>query len=234
MTTNNERSSQSGVAADERVASTGRRPWSRAGLVLTTAVAALWIGTAEAATIVRVEEDWRVEIGTPDPLTNAPQVTTVMSPSSSLKGLHGVFELNHFTLPSYVAGGMQIQRWNGDTVQDHCNFPNSNVAATTDEVVTYTTAMEVSGGNLTFEIKNGTSSTWGTFGGQGYLKTTATSSLTDLSLYDPATSVKYSKIGFASFRVKKFVRTEIRYYSTTGLVSTDTTDTIVHQYSGGT
>lgn len=208
----------------------------RAALAALTALVALFCaGTAQAAgEIVRVEEDWRIEMGTPDWTVNAPQITTVMAPSGSLAGVHAVFELNHSTLPSYTAGGLQIQRWNGDNVQHYQNAPTSGIASTADEVVTYTMAVSADGSNLTFEVVNGTSTTWGAFGGQGYLKTSTSSSVTDLSGYDSSASTKFSRIGFASYRVKRFVRTEVRKYATGGvLVSTDPTDVVVHEYSGG-
>ena len=204
-----------------------QRRWS---VVLGAAVALAWAtAPAFAQTVVRVEEDWRVEVGSPAADTSAPQIVTVISPSSNLNGPHAVFELNHSTMPEYVPGGLQLQRWNGETVADFHAFPNSSVMSTTGEVVTYTTKMSISSGKLWFEIVDGTSTTWGSFGGQGYLKVGVDSSLTDLSGYSPATSTKFSRIGFASNRVNKLVLTEVRYYAADGtLVQTDTTDRVVH------
>ncbi len=188
---------------------------------------------AEPGPVVRIEEDWSIEIGVPDPSENAPQIITVLSPTDSLNGVHVVFELNHATLPEYQAGGMQLQRWHGDQSLDVHNFPNLKALGIENETITYTMTMSLEGNQLKFEVLNGNSSTWGNFGGQGYLKSILPTDLTHLGSYSLNTSVEHSRVGFASHRVKKFVRTQVRYYSIDGLVATDTTERVVHSYNGG-
>src|SRR4051794_29185439 len=77
--------------------------------------------------ITRVEEDWRIEFGSPDPETNAPQVIMTISPWANLDGPHAVFEVNHKTQPNYSAGGLQLQRWNGDNVVEYKSSHKGNV-----------------------------------------------------------------------------------------------------------
>lgn len=181
--------------------------------------------------IVRIEEDWTVEVGTPDPEKHAPQIIVVVSPTADLSSRHGLFELNHRTLPDYSAGGMQLQVWNGQTNLEKQSSPHTNVLSNVDEVVKFTMRMKVDNGLLQFEVVNGTSETWGVFGNQGNLKSTVSTGLTDLSGYRKSTSTTHSQIGFAKHRVKCLKRTAVRYYSASGLVHTDNQISIVHTHA---
>lgn len=186
---------------------------------------------ADAADIVRVEEDWRIEIGTPNPAEEAPQIVTAMSPLGNLDGPYTIFELNYSTYPDFLAGGMQLQKWYHDVNLGYRNFPNYNQLNSDNEVIEFTSTMAITDGDLLFEIRNGTSQTWGSFGGQGYLKTRYYYlPVNNLNAYSPEVSTKHSRIGFASHRVKKLVLKEVRYYSSAGLISTDETDRVVHDY----
>lgn len=219
------------AAVSKRIATaTGRRVFLVA-LGATIMLGAIPFQADGSEPIVRIEEDWEVVVGVPDSAEDSPQIITVLSPEGNLESDHAVFELNHSTRPSYSGGGMQLQGWVGNSTFDHRNFPNGNRLSTDNEAIRYTMSMKVDGGQLQFEVLNGSSTTWGSFGGQGYLKTSISSWRNDLSLYSPLTSTKQSRVGFASHRVKEFVRTEVRYYSANGLVSTDETDVVVHSYN---
>jgi hypothetical protein len=190
-------------------------------------------GIATAADIVRVEEDWKVEVGTPDVDTEAPQIVTVIGPQNSTDGLYAVFEMNHNTLPDYQAGGLQLQAWQGEANLDFHSFPDQSRMNNSNEVVTFTMSMNLNAGNLVFEVVNGDSTTWGHFGGQGYLKSTVATELDNLNSYAATMSIANSRVGYASHRVKKFVRTAVRTYSAQGLISEDKTEQVVHQYTEG-
>jgi hypothetical protein len=183
--------------------------------------------------ITRVEEDWQITVGTPDPDLNAPQVTMVMSPYSSAIGHHAVFEINSQTQPNYSAGGMQLQRWFGqENFADVVSPGNPAVMQTPNEVVTFTMSMQVQGSTLTFGVSNGNSQTWGSFGnGQSMVLSVAFDG-SNLNQYDPSTSLSNSYVGFGSNRVQQVVRTAVRYYSNSTLVTTDSTQQIMWQYSG--
>jgi len=180
--------------------------------------------------IVRVEEDWVIEIGTPDPADHAPQIVGVISPRNDLEGVHAVLELNHVTQPSYVAGGMQLQRWYGPDILDYRFHPSDNLLATENEVIRYTMVMRISNGRLRFSVTNGSSQTWGAFGSYRQLYTSVPTQASDLTGYSPLTSIQHSRVGYASHRVKKYALKEVRYYSATGLVAVDPTERNVHQY----
>jgi hypothetical protein len=183
--------------------------------------------------ITRVEEDWRIEFGTPDPDTNAPQVIMTISPWATLDGPHAVFEVNHKTQPNYSAGGLQLQRWNGEDVVEYKSSHKGNVLSDDNEVTTFTMSMEVQNGSLAFGVSNGNSQTWGTFGHNGYLSLSTSYDGSDLGSYNPDASLTNSRVGFASYRVHRVVRTQVRYFSNNTLISTDSTQHVIHQYDGG-
>ena len=189
------------------------------------------VTTADDSDVVRVEEDWRIEIGTPNSAEHAPQILTVMSPLGHIEGPHVIFELNHSTFPNFAPGGTQIQKWFHETNLGYRNFPNYNRLDTVNETIEFTSKLEVTDGDLIFEIRDGTSATWNSFGGQGYLKTRFNYlPIANLNAYRPEVSTKNSRIGFASHRVKKLVLTEVRYYSSDGLITRDETDRVVHEH----
>jgi hypothetical protein len=179
-------------------------------------------------TIVRVEEDWELVVGAPDPDSAAPQVTCVISPLCHVGSLHAAFELNQQSLPAFDAGGLQLQVWNGEVPVSYRGFPNNSVMEQPSETVRWTQAMEVDNGTLTFEIVNGSSTTWGNFGGQGYLKVSISTTLTSLPAYRPSVSVNNSGVGYAANRVESLVLKRIRVHTSTGEVFEDTTERIVH------
>jgi hypothetical protein len=180
--------------------------------------------------IVLVEEDWELRIRQPDPSTEAPQITCVVSPVCHARGVHAAFELNHRTQPDYVAGGMQLQVWNGEAIVSHQKAPSNELLRHTDETIRWTQKMQIADGKLVFEVVNGSSTTWGTFGGQGYLKLSVDTSLSSLNHYSPAVSAYHSGIGYAANRVAELVLKEVRLYSAEGLLGTWTTPITVHQH----
>lgn len=217
--------------AEHRDATLG---WLRPLFIIVFAIAAVLIADANAwadsPTVAKVEEDWEVQIATPDPEGNAPQIITVISPNANIDAVHTVFELNHITQPDYAAGGMQLQCWKQGAMAHHHSFHNANVLSTVGEVITYTTRMSVSGDRLYVEICDGDSTTWSDFGDHGHLKCSTSTTLNDLSNYSPSVSVSKSRVGFAANRVTKLVLKRVRYYEADGtLISTDSTERVVHQ-----
>ena len=203
--------------------------------LLVAAIAVIsWAATAfggegSPQPIVRIEEDWVVEIGEPDPTGCAPQVITAMSSTDQLADVHCVFEINHTNFPRYTAGGMELQIWSGDQLLDYRLHPKTGVCATPNEVIKYTTSMKLTGSAIEFEVKNGSSTTWGNFGRVGWFRCSVPTSQTAFTRYSPDVSVENSYVGYASHRVKKVVLKEVRYYSPSGLVHTTSGERIVHE-----
>lgn len=206
-----------------------RRFWVR--LFATALFVGGWLGLAGSAwgQIVRVEEDWELVVSTPDPGTDGPQVICVSSPVEGMGSLHANFELNLRSLPTFAPGGLQLQVWNGETPVGHGQAPNTAVMQTPGETVRWTQTMQVSGGMLIFEIVGGSSATWGSFGGQGYLKAIVATSLADLAGYSPQVSARYSGVSYAGNRVASLVLVRVRRIDQNGQVVEDNTPRVVHQ-----
>ena len=196
--------------------------WSRRKAHLAAAIVAAFFfclaaeAIGQEPAVVRVEEDWEVQIGVPDPDNNAPQIINVIAPLPGIMGPHAVFELNHRTFPKYIAGGMQLQYWNGDLDFGYCCGPHFGMLTHDNEVIRYTLSMSLAENALTFQVRDGTSTTWGAFGGQESLKLSVNAGVTSLDTYDFQTSLKYSRVGFSPNRVTAFVLREVRLYSADG------------------
>jgi hypothetical protein len=168
------------------------------------------------STILRVEEDWELLIGTPDQNSVSPQVTCVFAPTASSGLLTAVFELNHLSQPTFSAGGLHLQVWRGEYPVASRSSRNHLVMSQNNERVRWTQAMTLTTGQLTFEVFDGTSTTWGAFGNDGSLSITMPTTLTDLNFYDPQVSVDHSGIGYASHRVQSLSLNRIRWITSEG------------------
>lgn len=225
-----------GLTADWAVGRTGS---ARIGpnwklLAMAGAIAFALCASAPAADVEvqRIEEDWEVIIGTPSAAEHAPQIINAMSTTNRLEDVHALFELNHKTQPNYVAGYLQLQCWSGDTLLGYGTSGKTGSLNTAGEVIKYTIGMHLSGGKVNFEIKNGSSTTWPGFGGQGYLKLAIPTTQTYFPLYSPDVSTANSRVSFASHRVQRFALKQVRYYSANGtLLMTDNTERVVHDLS---
>ena len=172
---------------------------------------------ATAPPIVRVEEDWEIKIGTPDPAADLPQIVTVFGPTNALFGTHAVFEINHCTLPSFRQGGMQIQLWWGEFLVGTSSQHAPTELNTPGETIRFTTVTRIQNHRLLLYVKDGRSDTWEEFGGSGSLYLDVLTARDDLNPYDPENSIRHSRVTFGANRVNQFCRTAIRFYSSEGL-----------------
>jgi hypothetical protein len=182
----------------------------------------------DGVTITRIEEDWELVIVTPSPNADAPQVTCVISPLADINGLHSTFVVNHHEAPSFAAGGLQLQAWNGEDALDSMRSPNQAILATPNETIRWTQVMRLREGNIAFKVINGTSTTWGSFGNNRELRIALASSLADLNGYDPEVSVKNSGVSFGANRVSSLVLKRVRTFTSTGEVTEDANPRVVH------
>lgn len=191
----------------------------------------------EAGPPIRIEEDWYLEIIEPSYEDTSPQITNTISPTQNLNCKFGLFEINHGTQPEYRDGGLGIQIWDHDSCVNYRRHSNTNRLSHQNEVVRYTIGMSIyqpsAGGSkrLSFKVKNGTSQTWGNFGNDSALRCSVETSRQDLSNYSPQFSVENSKVGYASYRVRKYALVAVRYYDQNGLIQTDTTERVAHEYN---
>lgn len=191
----------------------------------TFAAVAAWAAAtrADSPTIVAVEEDWELVVANPDANNNAPQVTCVVSPVGTISSVRAALEINQQTLPRYAPGGLQLQLWYGEHPLYEQTLPNTVVMAQPNETVTWTQTMQLASGVLVFEVLNGSSTTWGAFGGGGSLRVVCLTELEDLNRYSPDVSVANSAVGFAANRVQSLVLKRVRRISSTGDVFEDNT-----------
>ncbi len=169
--------------------------------------------------MVSIEEHWELTVGGPEFDRCAPQVSLVMSPNGSMDGLHFVFLLNHSTLPDFVAGGLQMQCWDGDYLVRTANSNRSGVLAHDNETIRWVQKLSVVDGQVVFDVDDGSSSTWGSFGnGDGLIMWTGYN-MDRLNDYQPSVSIGESGITFAGNRVSSLVLTKLVWKTADGTTS---------------
>ncbi len=170
---------------------------------------------ADSPRVISVEEHWELRLAEPDPDRSAPQTTMVMSPTGDVNSLHFLFTLNHNTVPDYAPGGMQVQLWDGQQFVRSNTAHDGTALDRSEEVVTWTQKISLLSGNLSFQICDGTSETWGNFGGNDLSLTTSTS-LTSLNSYRPSVSLSESQVGYAQNRVGSLTLTKLIWVTEDG------------------
>jgi len=167
--------------------------------------------------VVSVEEHWELQLSQPDAERSAPQTTMVMSPDGDLADIHFLFTLNHHTVPSYRPGGMQVQLWDAGQFVQESAAADEAVLQHSDEVVRWTQRISLEDGTLTFQVVDGQSETWQSFGG-AELSLSVSTSLTGLNSYRPGISLTESQVGYAENRVASLVLTKLVWVTDDGEV----------------
>ena len=185
-------------------------------LLVTAAIGAANPSDSFAIQVVTVEEHWELLLGEPDANLSAPQITMTMSPTSDLLGRHFVCTLNHRTYPQYSPGGMQVQRWDGENAVDSRNGSSTNALWHTGEVVAWVQRLHLDDGQLTFEVVDGESESWGSFGGED-LRLQVASDLPNLNDYRPGVSIEESGVGYAGNRVRSLVLNRLIWITSDGV-----------------
>jgi hypothetical protein len=203
-------------------------------LVTIALVGSIGLGQTPSNPPDQIEEDWKLVIGSPNPNEVGPQITTCMSPVTDGSTPFVAFDLNYCDYPSFQAGGLQVKVCS-DTDVLQSSEQNGNLLQTTNETVTWTQRLSLSGGNtLTYAIVNGQSTTWGAFGNaQGLDQVSFTAAITSLASYSPVTSIAKSGAGWQSNRVSQMTLVQVRYYRAGQLITTDTTTRSVNLSIGG-
>ena len=194
-----------------RAARLTRNPLGLATLLL------LATSSASATDVILIEEHWELHVGGPDAARSAPQVSMVMSPTGDVDNDFFLVTLNHWSYPDYAAGGIQVQRWNQETCYDVAQGSQQAPLADDEEVISWVQRISWVDGNLKFEVVNGNSESWGTFGTNGELTLTHPTELTRLNGYRPAVSIEQSGIGYAGNRVSSLVLKRIQWQTVDGV-----------------
>jgi hypothetical protein len=211
-------------------------PWraSTAGFWLGASLVALVLSPAlalaQTAHVVKVEEDWELVLLEPAAGVTAPQLTCTISPVAQSDTLRAAFDLNHASAPSFSAGGMQLQVWQGDQCVATKRKKEGVSLSQTGETVKWTMRMSLPYENtLKFSVKNGTSNSWGAFGtSSDTFSLSLYTSLNNLDAYSSSVSVAQSGVGFAGNRVSSLTLKEVRRTWSNGEVTVDNAPKTVH------
>jgi hypothetical protein len=169
------------------------------------------------SSVVMIEEHWELQIADPDSASSAPQTSMVMSPTGTADEQYFVFTLNHHNSSGFRAGGLQVQLWEDEDLIDDRSAHEGGTLHNSGEVITWVQRLELNEGQLKFGIYNGTSDTWGSFGGNDMTLSTQTS-LSQLNAYRPAVSLTESQVGFAENRVNSLVLKKLVWKTSDGQV----------------
>jgi hypothetical protein len=154
----------------------------------------------ETYKILQIEEQWELQIGEPDTDLSAPQTTMVMSPSDNLDGTFFLVTVNHRSSPGYQPGGVQVQLWDGASAVASADASFGPLDQTGD-TIGWTQRLKVDEGVLSFEVVDGSSNSWGSFGNDGNLRVSTPTTLDSLNNYQPSISLTESQNGYAGNRV---------------------------------
>jgi hypothetical protein len=179
--------------------------------------------------VVKVQEDWELVLGQPDANSVGPQIAVTMSPFENIETTFFTFEINHRSAPTWQPGGLTIHRWDGEWRQESYDRADRSVMTTNNETVRWTQELRIGEYGLTFQIKDGTSSTWGIFGYTGMFKLHTWMDIENLDSYTPDVSVSQSGAAYAGNRVQSMKILQIRLTLDDGSVVTDNTVRTVHQ-----
>jgi hypothetical protein len=170
---------------------------------------------ADNPPVVDIEEHWELQLGAPDTDLGAPQATMVMSPTGDLNSTYFVATFNYQNAPAYQAGGLQVEQWDASGLVNCGTGVSNGTLDRAGDVISWTQHLNLNDGQLTFEVINGTSDSWGSFGGDALHVVTATS-LSGLNAYRPAISLTESQVGYADNRVKSLVLKQLIWRTADG------------------
>jgi hypothetical protein len=196
--------------------------------LLMLAVASLGLSRAAPAQTTpapapdRVEEDWQLVIATPDVTGIGPQITTSMCPAAdATKAPFVALDMNYREYPSFAAGGLQAQIWSaGNLLKPPSSSAAMGQLAIANETITWTQQMSIGDGKITYQVRSSSSRTWGAFDD---ISASFNTTLTSLSGYSPATTVKNSGVSWQVNNVQTMTLVAVRYYANRVLLSTDST-----------
>jgi len=179
-----------------------------------------------APQVVRVEEDWVLVLNQPNDSVNSPQFHTIMSPTGNIDGFYAQVVWNYREIPDFMAGGLQLQLWNGEEAIQF-KSDREDPLSTAAETIRWTQALETNDGTLSFRITDGQSVTWGDFGEGLHLASAGGPAA--LNGYSPEVSVQNTCITYGANRVNVLAIGQVRYYGSSGLIYVDETPRIVYQ-----
>jgi hypothetical protein len=183
---------------------------------------------ADPIHVVKIVENWELTLNSPDASTTAPQVTTTFGPFAHLNSFYATFELNHQATPEFATGGLHFHAWRGEQCLASRHQAAGLTLNSTGEVIRWKQVLELADGNLKLSIQDGSSSTWGSFGGDEMSFSIATD-MADLNTYRPSFSVGQSGVGYAGGRVKQLAIVKLVAYTSAGQVAESDRLRVAHE-----
>lgn len=182
--------------------------------------------------VMRVEEDWELRLNDPGPDVDSPQFHSVMAAKGDMNSYYFQVNWNFREDDDFNSGGLQVTAWRGDT-ELAARTSRDDQLSTYAETVTWTQAMSTNGENLKFELLNGHSITWGSFGNSSDSRLQGGISLSNLNNYTASMSAQQSMISYGCNRVNLLRIKEVRYYNGDGdMIGQDTTPRVIYSGSG--
>jgi hypothetical protein len=176
--------------------------------------------------VIQVQEDWMLVLNQPDGDGDSPQFHTIMSPYSDVDSFYAQVLWNYRETPDFTSGGVQLQSYAGESLIRRRSMEFGQLS-TSAETITWTQSLTTDGVALTFDVTNGVSTTWGTFGTN--MRISSDANLPDLSGYSPDGSAQESCVTYGGNRVNSLVITQVRYYGESGLLGIDVTPRVVFE-----
>ena len=216
-----------------------RRSLITAAAVLASAMAST---TARAQIVIQsstheIREDWKLVVAQGDPANDGPQIMTYMSMVNDSSTVYAWFLINVRDAPNpYTPGGLMVQVWD---YSDKLVASSTSTTATAklntgNEVITWTQRLKFNSAaaQLTYEILNGTSNTWGNFSSSAGLASIIYSMpipSQGMALYQPSVSVKNSRVAWQPNNVTSMTLLTVRQYNSKGaLLQTDNVNLAVN------
>jgi hypothetical protein len=203
-----------------------------AGILLASPMGTISAAEQNPNAVTRVEQDWELDVNEPASESCSPQFHTVISPYGTLDGLYFQVTWNYQELPDVVEGGLQLQVWGGAEDFASRNAGDGYLSNDTERV-SWTATLLTDHQHVTFGIENGYSQSWGSFGGET-MRVRTQRPLDSLDGYSTDVTTANSWITFGSNRVNRLTLKEVRRYREDGtLLSRDTQERVIYQYSEG-
>jgi len=165
--------------------------------------------------LTQVDENWEVQVGTPNSSLGSPQMTFLISPTGDTNGYYAVLTVNQ---RDGAVGGLQLTLYNGETAISGASqtYSDTSALATSGEKFSWTTSMSIDNNSstLTVSVSKLNSSTWGN-NNQSFLTVSApVSGLNFLNSYDltGGLTAANSGVDYGNQRVTKITIKSITPY----------------------
>jgi hypothetical protein len=168
-----------------------------------------------AQSVVRVEEDWALQVNEPDQQLDSPQITTTMLPMGTNSSTVFFLDINHVSIPDYSAGGLQLRVDQNGECGESKRMRAGEKLNYSSETIKWTQVMIRQGNQLRFGIVSGQSQTWKSFGGSESFIDVATNS-GSLDAYRPADSLSNSGAVYAGNRIASLTLLRVRLFNSLG------------------